>query len=236
MRKTILFYLLFFFFLGGPAFSALSKHIVDYRIKAKLVPEERAIIGEETLIWLNDSDFPVTELQFHLYLNAFKNNRSTFITESGGTHRGFQLGEDEWGYCEVQKIKIKEGLDLTLSIQYIHPDDNNEQDQTVMKVELPQALLPQEKVTLEIDFTSKLPKVFARSGYAGDFYMVAQWFPKIGVWENGQWNCHQYHENSEFSSCIRTIWSRPTISCIILRMVEKSKLFSTWRSNTTLFR
>ena len=36
----------------------------------------------------------------------------------------------------------------------------------------------------EIAFESKLPKVFARSGYAGEFYMVAQWFPKLGVLEN----------------------------------------------------
>ena len=198
MKKTILFCLLLFFVFGHPAYSALSKHIVDYRIKAKLVPQERAVIGEETLTWLNDSDSPVTELQFHLYLNAFKNNRSTFIKESGGSHRGFELGEEEWGYCEIKKIKIRGGLDLTGLIEYIHPDDDNDQDQTVMKVELPMILLPQEKITLEIEFTSKLPKVFARSGYAGDFYMVAQWFPKMGVWENGYWNCHQYHENSEF--------------------------------------
>ncbi len=28
--------------------------------------------------------------------------------------------------------------------------------------------------------------------------MVGQWFPKIGVWEDGGWNCHQYHASSEF--------------------------------------
>jgi len=47
--------------------------------------------------------------------------------------------------------------------------------------------------------------MFARAGYHGDFFFVAQWFPKIGVWEKagdryatvGGWNCHQYHANSE---------------------------------------
>ena len=28
--------------------------------------------------------------------------------------------------------------------------------------------------------------------------MVAQWFPKIGVFEGDAWNCHQYHAHSEF--------------------------------------
>jgi aminopeptidase N len=25
-----------------------------------------------------------------------------------------------------------------------------------------------------------------------------QWFPKVGVWWNGSWNCHQYHATTEF--------------------------------------
>ncbi len=197
-QKSIFLCLAALFIIGQPAFSALSQHIVDYRIKARLAPAEKAVIGEETLTWLNNSDFPVTELQFHLYLNAFKNNRSTFMKESGGAHRGFELEEDEWGYNEVRKFKIKDGLDLTGLIRYIQLDDDNHDDRTVIKVELPEPVLPQEKITLEIEFTAKLPKVFARSGYAGNFYMVAQWFPKIGVWENGEWNCHQYHAESEF--------------------------------------
>ena len=28
--------------------------------------------------------------------------------------------------------------------------------------------------------------------------MVGQWFPKVGVWWKGAWNCHQFHENTEF--------------------------------------
>jgi hypothetical protein len=28
--------------------------------------------------------------------------------------------------------------------------------------------------------------------------MVAQWFPKIGVFWEGEWNCHQYHSESEY--------------------------------------
>ena len=182
--------------LGGLA--SLSKHIVAYRIQAKLIPEEKAVRGQETLTWLNDSEVSVSELWFHLYLNAFKNNRSTFMRESGGSHRGFKAGDEEWGYIEVKKIQVQGGTDLTEGIEYIQPDDNNTADQTVMRVRLSEPVSPQEKITLEIEFYAKLPQVFARSGYGGDFYMVAQWFPKIGVFQNEKWNCHQYHSESEF--------------------------------------
>ncbi len=103
-------------------------------------------------------------------------------------------------------MKVKDGEDLTSKIKYIHPDDNNADDQTVISVPLSKPVLPGEEITLNIKFESKLPKVFARSGFSDNFFMVGQWFPKIGVYEHageryavkGQWNCHQYHANSEF--------------------------------------
>ncbi|MFW6128920.1 MAG: M1 family metallopeptidase [Candidatus Aminicenantaceae bacterium] len=198
MKKTFLSFLICFVLISLPGFAELSRHIVHYKIQAKLVPEEKAVIGMETLTWLNDSEFPVSELQFHLYLNAFKNNRTTFMREGGRIHRGFKLDEDEWGYNKIKKIRIKYGPDLTPFIEYIQPDDGNEDDQTVMKVPLPEPVPPHEKIMLDIQFYAKLPKVYARSGFNDDFFMVAQWFPKIGVLEDGEWNCHQYHRSSEF--------------------------------------
>src|ERR1039458_5247442 len=30
------------------------------------------------------------------------------------------------------------------------------------------------------------------------FAIGGQWFPKVGVWWHGAWNCHQYHAMTEF--------------------------------------
>ena len=45
---------------------------------------QKMLNGKETLAWRNTSTDRVGELQFHLYLNAFKNSESTFMKESGG--------------------------------------------------------------------------------------------------------------------------------------------------------
>lgn len=179
-------------------FGALTRPIASYDIRARLLPEEKKIEGREVLTWLNDSDVPVSELRLHLYLNAFKNSRTTFMKESGGSHRGFKADADRWGFMAIDGIRIRDGADLMPSMAFIQPDDGNADDQTVAKVDLPSPLAPQDAIVLEIGFTAKLPKVFARSGFAGDFFMAGQWFPKIGVLQNGSWNCHQYHANSEF--------------------------------------
>lgn len=179
-------------------YSALSQQVADYHIDVKLIPEEKTILGNQILSWTNKTDTPVSELRFHLYLNAFKNNRTSFMKESGGRHRGYKGSDEGWGFIEVKSIKLQEDQDLTPTLEYIQPDDGNEYDQTVMRVWLPGPVMPGESIALHIEFMAKLPRVFARSGYFDDFYMAAQWFPKIGVYQNGEWNCHQYHRNSEF--------------------------------------
>jgi hypothetical protein len=53
--------------------------------------------------------------------------------------------------------------------------------------------------------------VIARSGYVGDFYLVGQWFPKLGVFRDGVWNCHQYHASSEFFADFGTFRAELTV-------------------------
>jgi hypothetical protein len=198
MKKAVIFFATCILILNAGLFGALSRQVVSYDLKARLVPDTKTVEGHEVLTWTNESETAVSELQFHLYMNAFKNNRTTFMKESGGMHRGYKLETKNWGYINVKKIAVQEGADLTGTITYIQPDDQNPDDQTVMKVTLPAPVQPQQKITLVIDFTTKLPKVFARTGFVGNFFMIGQWFPKIGVLWNGAWNCHQYHAHSEF--------------------------------------
>ncbi len=39
-----------------------------------------------------------------------------------------------------------------------------------------------------------------RAGWVHDYNFIVQWFPKIGVFTGGQWNCHQFYPFSEFFS------------------------------------
>ena len=184
----------------------LSERIANYDISVTLDNIEHKLTGKEILRWKNTSSDKVTELQFHLYLNAFKNNRSTFMIESGGKHRGNSKKENVWGWCKISSIKISNGKDLTNRIEFIQPDDTNHYDQTVFRIPLDNPVLPDEVINLEIEFISKLPNIFARTGFEKEFYLIGQWFPKIGVYESaeklntekGKWNCHQFHLNSEF--------------------------------------
>ena len=45
-----------------------------------------------------------------------------------------------------------------------------------------------------------MPRTVARTGAIGNFFFIAQWFPKLGVLQEDGWNCHQFHANTEFFS------------------------------------
>ncbi len=183
----------------------LSPRIANYKISVKLDTEEKMLTGTETLTWRNTSTDAIRELQFHLYLNAFKNTESTFIKEAG-EGMSERVPKGGWGWIDVTSMKTAEGEDLTSRIEFIHPDDDNEKDQTVIRVLLTKPVRPKQSIRLNIDFTAKLPRAFRRTGYYQNYYFIAQWFPKIGVYEaagqryavKGQWNCHQYHASTEF--------------------------------------
>ncbi len=189
-----------------PLCAQLARPVASYDIRASLDASKHVIAGEQTLDWVNDSPDTVPTLQFHLYMNAFRNSRSTFFRESGGQLRGDQAAEDGWGWIRVDFLRLEDGTDLTGQLRCISPDDGNPDDCTVAEVPLPAPVRPGGALRLKMRFTTQLPKVFARTGYRGDFHLAGQWFPKIGVWETkgfryaekSGWNCHQFHANSEF--------------------------------------
>jgi hypothetical protein len=76
--------LLLAFFVAAPALAQglpeKSDEVVQYRISVSLDPATHQLKGTQTLTWRNPSATDaVQELQFHLYLNAFKNTKSTFM-------------------------------------------------------------------------------------------------------------------------------------------------------------
>src|SRR5262249_60206593 len=89
-------------------------HVVEYTIEASLDPATHELAGKERLLWRNPSGDAVSELQFHTYLNAFKNNLSTMMRESGGQLRGDRASKksDAWGWIDVLSIRDASGQDL----------------------------------------------------------------------------------------------------------------------------
>ena len=205
-----LFFMLKYLSLNGqcdPYFAEpLSIRNANYHISLTLDHVAKKAIATQTLTWINTSPDTLHEMRFYMYLNAFKNSESTFL--KGATSIFDQNFSDrkahEWGWINVDSIGRKGGPALTAGLRYIHPDDDNEQDQSVLQVPLDQALLPGDTLVLNMKFTAKMPKIIARAGYSkDDYFLFVHWFPQAGVYQinrDGEWgwNCHQFHRMTEF--------------------------------------
>jgi hypothetical protein len=177
---------------GRPWFPApRSDRVVHYELRAELRPADRTVTGWARLRWRNATRRSVDKLCFHMYMNAFRNGDTLFMREGGGPlgRARFPKEPEAWGWVELRSIRAVDGGDLSFSY---------DADGTVLWVSLPRPVEPGEEVRLEYAFETRLPRIIARTGYAGSFFMVAQWFPKVGVLEERGWNCHPFHANSEF--------------------------------------
>jgi hypothetical protein len=173
----------------------------DYEMAVSLDAERHLLQGRERVRWLNTTDTPTAELWWHLYLNAFANEDSSFMREIGPRRLRFgRRGDDmSWGWTRITRIALAGGDDLLPTLEFMRPDDDNVEDFTVARVRLPAEVPPGAAVEVELEFEAQLPSIIARTGFAGDFHLAGQWFPKLGVFEGADgWNCHQYHANSEF--------------------------------------
>jgi Peptidase family M1 domain len=175
----------------------LSERVVAYQIDARVDARRKTIDATETLTYRNLTGKPQDIFPFHLYLNAFQ-PKSAFMTELRRDHPDFEWEEKYRAGVEIRSLEVDGVGDLTSQMQFISPDDGNRDDRTVFQVKLPKPVPAGGSIQFRIKFHDQLGDVLARTGYKRDFIMGAQWFPKIGVWWQGAWNCHQFHSTTEF--------------------------------------
>ena len=198
------------FTLDGKCNTPSDRTKSEYQIEVSLDTATHTLSGKTTLTWTNPDIKPVDYMLFHMYYNAFKNTESTFLTESSLPDflSPPQADVCQWSYTKINRIYDSNENDLTSEISYVQPDDDNINDESVLRLDLAKPVQPGETIELKFQWDAKIPHIMPRTGYNKEYYFFAQWFPKLGVYETpgmryeteGAWNCHQYHANGEYYS------------------------------------
>jgi len=163
-----------------------------YKMNVNFDPSSKYITVKENIFWRNLTEFPTKELQFHLYANAFKNNK-TILAEA------YPLNEESQTEFEIQSLTVDGN---SARLRFFQPDIDNHEDSTSAKIILDRELKPSDSVNVRIEYKLKIPRYIKRLGYATgrNFFILANWFPKLGVFEDGKWTCSQYHPYTGFFS------------------------------------
>lgn len=164
---------------------------VDYQIEVTLDPVAKTLDGFEQLSYYNHSPDTLRYIWFHLWPNAFKNDRTAFTDQQlrNGNTRYYFADRDEHGYINRLDFRVNGTAART---------EDHPQWIDVVKVLLPTPLPPGGKAVIATPFHVKLPRNFSRGGYAGSSFQITQWYPKPAVYDAQGWHPMPYLDQGEF--------------------------------------
>lgn len=192
MRKFIFLFLLAFSS-QHTAFSQYWQQQVNYTIEVSLNDKEHTLDGFEKIEYINNSPDTLKFIWFHLWPNAYKNDKTAFsdqLLENGSTKFYFS---DKYQKGYINKLDFKVN-NLTAKVED-HP-----QHIDIVKIILPTPLPSGQKITITTPFHMQLPYNFSRGGHDGQSYQATQWYPKPSVYDSKGWHPMPYLDQGEFYS------------------------------------
>ena len=178
--------------------------VANYDIDVTLDPAARTLTGSEVITWRNTGEIPAYSLRLHMYWNAFRNTRSTWMKQRqlAGSNPFASASADDFGYSTITTLTLVNAdgteTDLMPRFRYISPDDQNPDDRSLAAADLPAGVAPGQSVRLRVTWTGRFPKNFDRTGQIGNYFFAVQWFPKLGVFDQAGWVARQFFANTEF--------------------------------------
>lgn len=166
---------------------------VDHNISVTLDTATHQLKSFETVAYINNSPNSLTEIWFHIWPNAFKNNKTGYGKEAilHGNEKYFNAVEKDRGELT--------GLDFmvngTAAKWEEHPVYND-----IIRLILPAPLESGAKAIITTPFVVKLPWLFSRMGVNENIYSVTQWYPKPAVYDVNGWNTFPYQDQGEYYS------------------------------------
>ena len=174
--------------------SAASARAAEYfqqshhtTIRVTLDTERKWVTGTESIRYVNNSPDTLRELYLHLYPNAFRDKNVPYQVDKARAYnlRVLDVPEDHKGWLDLSNIKVN-GTAVTHTV-----------DGTLAHFQLPAALLPGDSMAIDFAFDGKVRKAVDRSGYRGNHYNMAQWYPKLVVYDENGFHADQF-EQGEF--------------------------------------
>ena len=193
MKNIFLFFLVLFNCLTAICQDKYWQQEINYTIDVRLDDTQHSLDGFLKLDYINHSPDTISFIWFHLWPNAFKNDRTAYseqLLQNGRTDFYFS-GKEEKGY--INRLDFRNN-NITLELED-HPLYID-----VVKVFLSKPLATGESVEITTPFHVQLPKNFSRGGHTGNSYQVTQWYPKPAVYDRKGWHPMPYLEQGEFYS------------------------------------
>ncbi|MEO6220980.1 MAG: M1 family metallopeptidase, partial [Ginsengibacter sp.] len=193
MKKPLIFFLLWSQLQTAYCQYFYFQQQVNYKIDVTLNDIENTLDGFEIIEYTNNSPDTLRFIWFHLWPNAYKNDRTAFSEQL------LQLGRTDFYFSSNEKRGYINRLDFQVNgITSVLEDHPKYID--VAKLILPVPLAPGKTIKITTPFHEKIPFNFSRGGHVGSTYQITQWYPKPAVYDSKGWHPMPYLDQGEFYS------------------------------------
>lgn len=163
---------------------------VNYIIEAKLNEQSRAIHGNLSLEYINQSPDSLSYIWFHIWPNAYSGDNTALAKQlEKDKDIKKQIKKAEKGFIDSLAF-TSGGKKLNTSVHPQNPD--------IIKVFLAEPLLPGRSIKIETPFYNKLPGYYSRSGESEGQFIATQWYPKPAVYDRDGWHEMPYLDMGEY--------------------------------------
>ena len=169
---------------------------VNYEMSVNLIDSVRQLACSSIIIYKNNSPDQLNEIFIHLYPNAFQPGsvKSTdYLNGYGRESRATYFKDGLNGY--ESKIHVR---NFTIAKNDNIISDDIKINDTVLRAKLKQPLLSGEKLRIDIDWNHHVGGMVERAGYYEGQYNMAQWYPKVAVYDEEGWHADPFHAEGEF--------------------------------------
>ena len=166
---------------------------VDFKIQVKLNPADNSLDAFEKIHYANHSPDTLTFIWFQVWPNAYKNDKTAFSDQM------LKNGRTDFYFSDKDKKGFINRLDFRINDRVVKMEDHPEHID-IIKLLLPEPLLPGQSVDITTPFHVQLPYNFSRGGYYKHTYQITQWYPKPAVYDRNGWHPMPYLDQGEFYS------------------------------------
>lgn len=203
MKKTLLITLISFVGIAqnNPNPGYWQQH-VDYKMDVKMDVKKFQYVGNQELMYTNNSADTLRKVYYHLYPNAFQPGSEMDIrlqTISDPDKRmvkKFKVADKEITESRIKSLKPNEiGY---LNIANFKQNGKNASTKvvgTILEVTLNEPILPKSKTTFTLSFEGQVPLQVRRSGRNSEENValsMTQWYPKMAEYDFEGWHADPY--------------------------------------------
>jgi hypothetical protein len=147
---------------------------VRYAVHCRLDPGTHMLTGTERIVYTNNSPDTLAKFYLHLYPNAFRSKNTALLKDYARRFNKtfIDLPDKYRGYLNIGEVKIDD-VDTAPVI-----------DETIAELALPHPLLPGGTIEVTLSFDEKIRRQIERAGYRNGQYDLAQWYPKVAVYDD----------------------------------------------------